>query len=507
LFAFIIILDTKLSEIRVGYSGLISFATGIMMVFSGLVFTLILTRNLSPEQYGTWNLILGLIIYGLILEPTISYWATRETARNIQSQKTSVFFGGIFSLIGIVTYVIISYFVGEQPHVDQNILFFGVILIPLMFVSRILNAINIGWKPQITSYAAFGIEITKVIMGLILIYFLDFGVIGAILTLSFAQIISIIIQIIYVRKKIRNKIKLSFLKKWLKLSWITFYPTINSVLARSDVIVFIIISESMIGLALFSASFVISSLTTNSMSISSTAYSKLLEGGKQNYLQGNFTRLFYFGLPLAAISISFAKPGLFTLNPIYEIAFLIVIILTVKMFFRSMNLTFNTYLLGIENVDKNNKSTTKDFIKSDLFKLPTIRITYQITYYVFLIVGLIILKQQIHEPIILVTYWAVVSLISDIPFTIHLYFIIRKKINLKFELKPILKYFLISSIAFSFVYLITEEFLVYSEDIFVFVPNLAVFVIIGIGIYIIVTYIVDSKTRELVKGIIKEIRK
>ena len=102
MFAFIIILDKKLSEIRVGYSGLISFATGIMMIFSGLVFTLILTRNLSPEQYGTWNLILGLIIYGLILVPTISYWATRETARNIQSQKTSVFFGGIFSLIGIL---------------------------------------------------------------------------------------------------------------------------------------------------------------------------------------------------------------------------------------------------------------------------------------------------------------------------------------------------------------------------------------------------------------------
>ena len=73
-----------MSEIRVGYSGLISFATGILMIFPGLIFTLVLTRNLSPEEYGTWSLILGLVVYGLILEPVISYWSTRETARGNQ---------------------------------------------------------------------------------------------------------------------------------------------------------------------------------------------------------------------------------------------------------------------------------------------------------------------------------------------------------------------------------------------------------------------------------------
>ena len=496
-----------MSEVRVGYSGLISFATGIMMVFTGLAFTVILTRNLSPEEFGTWNLILGLIIYGLILEPIISYWSTRETARNIQSQKTSVFFGGLFSLIGIVSYIVISYFVGGQPHVDQNILFFGVVLIPLMFINRILNAINIGWKPQVTSYATLGIEITKVLAGLILIYFLNFGIVGAILTLALAQMVSIFIQIVFARNKIRNEIKISFLKKWLKFSWVTIYPTLNSVIARSDIIIFIILSESMVGLALFSASIVISSLTTNSMAISSTVYPKLLGGGKQNYLQGNFTRLFYFGLPLAAISITFAKPGLFTLNPIYEIAFLVVIILTVRMFFRTINQTFNTYLLGIETVDKNTDSSTKDFIKSDLFRLPSIRLIHQIAYYVFLIGGLLILKQQTNEPIILVTYWAIVSLINDIPYAIHLYLIIRKKITLRFEFNPLIKYFLTSLGAFGFVYFLTEEFLVYTENIFVFIPNLGLFVIIGIGIYVGITYIIDLKTRELVKGVLSEIKK
>ena len=125
----------------------------------------------------------------------------------------------------------------------------------------------------------------------------------------------------------------------------------------------------------------------------------------------------------------------------------------------------------------------------------------------FLIGGLLILKQQTNEPIILVTYWAIVSLINDIPYAIHLYLIIRKKITLRFEFNPLIKYFLTSLGAFGFVYFLTEEFLVYTENIFVFIPNLGLFVIIGIGIYVGITYIIDLKTRELVKGVLSEIKK
>ena len=496
----------RLSDVRVGYSGLISFATGILMIFPGLIFTLVLTRNLSPEEYGTWSLILGLVVYGLILEPVISYWSTRETARGIQSQKTSVFFGGVFSAIGATTYIVVAYFVGGQPHIDQDILFFGIILIPLMFVNRVLNAINLGWKPQLVSYATCGIEITKVVVALILIYFLNFGVIGAIIALAVGVIISIFIQIILARNKFRNQIKIDFLKKWLKFSWISIYPTINGIVARSDVVVFVIISESLIALAIFAVAIVISNLTSQSIAISTTAYPKLLEGKRKNFLQHNFTRLFYFGVPLAAISIVFAKPSLFALNPIYEIAFLIVMILTIRMFFKNINQTFNTYLLGIETVDKDSDSSAKDFVKSDLFRIPSFHLMYQMVYYAFLIVGLLIIKQQTNEPIDLVTYWAIVSVISDIPYAIHLYLIVRKKIALKFEFQPLAKYFLISLVVFGFAYFLTEEFLVYTENVFVFIPNLALFVGIGIGMYVSITYLIDFRTRELVKGILKEIK-
>ena len=66
-----------MSNIRVTYSGLIGLVIGLSSVVTGLIFILIVTRSLTQEELGTWSLIGGLITYVVILEPMISYWATR----------------------------------------------------------------------------------------------------------------------------------------------------------------------------------------------------------------------------------------------------------------------------------------------------------------------------------------------------------------------------------------------------------------------------------------------
>ena len=87
---------TKLSSIRVTYSGLISFTVGLISVFTGLVFLTIVTRSLSIEEYGTWGLLLNLLAYVIILEPIISYWVIREIPRNLDSGKTAIITSIIF---------------------------------------------------------------------------------------------------------------------------------------------------------------------------------------------------------------------------------------------------------------------------------------------------------------------------------------------------------------------------------------------------------------------------
>ena len=71
---------------------------------------IIITRVLVAEEFGTWTLISGLLFYGIILDPVVGYWVTRETARNIPSQKTSkISFKS--KIIALIFLIIIVYLV------------------------------------------------------------------------------------------------------------------------------------------------------------------------------------------------------------------------------------------------------------------------------------------------------------------------------------------------------------------------------------------------------------
>jgi len=124
-----------LSEIRVTYTGLISLIGGIISVLTGVIFTLVITRTVTPEEYGTWGLILALITYVTLIGPIVSYWSTRDTARNIQSGKTAILSSMLLSIGAVSIYIVISYLMSNYTNVEQNGLLFAAILIPTMFIN------------------------------------------------------------------------------------------------------------------------------------------------------------------------------------------------------------------------------------------------------------------------------------------------------------------------------------------------------------------------------------
>jgi len=73
--------------------------------------------------------------------------------------------------------------------------------------------------------------------------------------------------------------------------------------------------------------------------------------------------------------------------------------------------------------------------------------------------------------------------------------------------KTSVKYLLTSILVFGIVYIIADEFLVYHESIFHFLPNLILYIGLGVLMYGLITLSIDLKTRNLAKSIIKELRK
>jgi len=495
-----------LSSIRVTYSGLIGLVIGLSTIITGLTFVIIVTRSLTQNELGTWSLIGALLSYVIISEPIISYWALRETARGSDSGKTAVVSSTIFSIGAIFVYLVITYFVGSKTDADLEILFFGALMLPFMFINRTLSAISRGWKPQVNSYGILVFDIVKIPGALVFIYFFELTVLGAILSLIVAYIASIIVLIILTRDKINSKIQFKYLKKWFKMAWLPSYIQFPNMVVL-DVLIFSLITGSVFGLAYWTTAFTVGTLVKHSRQITGAVYPKLLEGGSKEYLQENLTRLFYVAFPMLALSIVFAKPILFALNPIYDVVVLVVVFITLRAFAKILADLFAQSLQGIEVVDVKADSTYMDYLKSKLFYVPTIRLIQRGIYLGTLAIGLTLMIQSNDSQLDLVILWSIIALAIQIPFTIYFYILVRKSFPMSINKLAIMKYLLISVIVFGTNYFLIEEFLEFNESIFKFLPNLLLFVVIGVVAYAILTYLTDKRTRSLYKAVIKEIIK
>ena len=495
-----------MSGIRVTYAGLIAFVTGLVTIVFSLATTIIITRSLSPEEFGTWRLIITLLVYVVYIQPVITYWATREIARGIESGKTALMSNALFSCIGIALYLVIIYFLGDQSDADTDILLSAFIMIPALFLYNILTAINLGWKPQAVSYGIIALEASKVPLLLITVIWFELGVSGIIIAMTIAYIPSILLLFIFGKEKIKSKIKIQYVKKWIRLSWLPLYPGFGTIVAALDVLLFTLITGSVVGLAFYGAAIIIAKLCDYAILLSNAVYPKLLEGKEiGSIIQKNITLISFFAIPLATITIFYAKPAVYALNPIYVGAYTAIIFMTIRCFLFAYSVPFARFLEGIEKVDTDENASFKDYIKSKLFLVPSIRFIQYSGYVVSLtIVLMMVISSSTDEE--LVTYWAIVWLCSEIPFFIYFYILMKKNFEFKLEIKMLVKYVLASIITIGTSYFISLEFLEFNPNIFEFLPNLLLFIGSGIFGYLALTYLIDERTRKIFGAIIYELK-
>jgi hypothetical protein len=475
-------------------------------VVTGFGYMMIITRILSIQEYGTWGLINSLMVYGAIFVAIPTVWLVRETARESQTEKTGILSSFIWSSLGVSVYLLMTIILVPQTNTNIMILLFAAILVPLGILQRIIATINLGWKPQISSYGILINEILKIPLALLFVYQLDLGVNGVIISLAISTFSSIILQVIIARKRLQGSFKFSIIKKWFKLSWISMYPKIAFLLYNSDVIIISTIIGSVEIIAYYAAALVIANFVSYAAQISTSVNSKLLGGGKKSIAIQNLTYSVYFAIPLLSLSVVLAETGLTILNPIYQSAAIVVIFLSFKMLFRSFSGIMENYLTGIEEVDIKENPSIKDFLKSKFFTIPTLRIIQYSIYLIILSVVIILINSSTSN-MELIIIWSIISMMIHIPLLIFLILKVRSEFKTNFETFSILKYILSGFVVFGFLSFLIDEFLIMSEKLEEIIPNVLIFISIGIGLYVLITYLIDSKTKNLINGVIQEINR
>jgi hypothetical protein len=496
-----------MSSIRVTYSGLIGLIVSLLGVATGTIFVILVTRNLLPEEFGLWTLIGSLVSYVLIINPVITYWSTRQIARGEEIGRTALATTGMFSIAGAIGYIGIAFFIALTTDADLDVLLLSSILIPLMFTTNILTSICMGFKPQAVSYALLAFEVSKIPFGFLLVAVFEFGIIGAIVATMFSSVIRIIVLAIHARGKIIGTIKLSIIKFWFKLSWLTIYLGGAGFIHKLDVLIFSILTNSFLGLAYWGVAQTASKFVGHSTYLSTGLYPKLLSGGRIEIAEQNLIRTLYFAIPLLGFSIVFAKPALHVLNPLYIEGVLIVIFISLRTFTAQIQTIFFDILSANESVDMDKQASFRQFIKSKLFFLPTLDYIYSISYVSILVVFLLFFNEENSSEIFVVTIWSGIAFVATIPFLIYGITAVRKQHNFHFTYPPIIKYAAITIIISFLITMISEEYLTYHQSIFEFVPQVIPLCALFIILYFGLTFVFDESTKKLFKAIIKEIIK
>jgi len=494
-----------LSNIRVTYSGFIAFISGLVGVFFGLIFTLIVTRRLLPEEYGTWGLLLSIVNYLLISEVIFSYWSMRQIARGEDVGKSSILSSSLLSILIMPLFVAYVFLISENSEANFEILLLGVLLIPVSFISQSLSAINLGHKPHVVSYSQIIFQSVKIPAALITIVIFDFGVFGVVLAILAAYIGKIIVQLYYARSKLKGKYSYQKLKWWIKLSWISLFRWIPNYLQTIDVALYSLITGSVIGIAYYHAAFAIAAIVGHSGFLSQALYPKLLADKSFDGIKKNLNHVLYFAILLIGISIVFSKPALFALNPLYLNAWPIAIVLAFKVFLQALRTIPVYIILGTEQVDTESNPKFSRLIKSNLFKLPKFLSIFELGYVIVLIAFLLIFTNSISE-LELVFWWAMIGLFFEIPTSIFLWMYSAKYVKLSFPIINLLKYLLGISVLIIFFLITSDLILNYEPSIYDFLPSLLLELTLCVGVYIGLTYLIDKETRNLLKSILNEIR-
>lgn len=491
-----------MDDIRVTYSGLLGFAVAIGGMVAGLAFTIIVTRQLSPEEFGVWAVIGSMTSYSLTAEPVISYWTTRQIARGKPVGKTSMVSTSMFAGGSIPVYLMSIYlFTGiEAAFFDSMLL--GVLLVPALFVKYTLSSINMGYRPHAVSVAIAALQATKIPAGLALVFFLGLGLEGAILAIFAAYLVDIVVQLCYARPRLAVRLDFTYLWGWIRQSWIPLYGRISGVLYTLDIILYTAITGSVVGAAYYAAALVAAKMVIHTNQVSQALYPKLLAEGSRDHISENFTLLMYFAIPLLVLSILFSRHAMFLLNPEYVVAWAAGALLAVAMFLQVLMNFARNVLRGIDGVDLEERPSYSALLKSRLFLVATIDNVYYIVYLVALVASLYIFRDM-PEPM-LVVVWSSVMLAVSGPFLLYFALLVRRHSPFR-PSGNILRY-VGGAACMAAVFLITNDTLVvFDISIYSYLPGLLSELAVCCLTYLGITYAIDRKTRLLFRRVISEI--
>jgi O-antigen/teichoic acid export membrane protein len=486
------------NTIRVQYAGFIIFTAQIISIGTGLFFTLLLSRNMTQQEYGIWANIFDLVGYFLLFSGLFPFWAVRFEARQRQgAAKTGLLANLIISLASAAIYISLTpsltraFNIGGQYIAMYLIASAQIINLHLVVM---LESILRAKRPQAIGYGLLIEEITKITLAYVLIVRFQQLFLGALLSLIVGATVQVIYYLTLTAGELKQKIQWTYAREWLKGSTANLYNAIGTQLAAIPIILlFLLGSQAARGNYQAAATF--AAMIGYALFLSYALYPKLLTEYNAKDVTGSLKTVLMFAIPMTTIVLTIPDSLLTILKVNYNEATPILLLLALDAFILLITQFGTNVIFGAEKLDEEATIPLRKLLGSKIFKvftLPYVQAAISIP------TSLFVLSQfGGGQPVLAAVYVTAINLVAHTATMLIQYVMMHKSVPIKIPWINIGKYILAAVPAAIVLHMlpdVTTITLTFAE------------VLVGAAIYMAILLTIDQEARKIVAEIWRELK-
>lgn len=491
-----------MGQVRLRYTGLTAYTASVVMMFTGLAFTLIITRRLTAEELGAWRYIGTLISYFATPVYLMGFWATRVTAQGKAVLGTTTTMAALFSALATLIFVALSGAFAASIDFPATVFLIAALEIPSIYIYTILESTASAIRPHLNYYASIIQEAVKLPIGVVLVLSLKLGLTGAVWAAVAGFASRAIAMGLFLRDIEWGRPNRSTALGILTRTWLPLYSSIPPSILALDTVIVAVIYRTAEPLGYAAAVYLLGSVVAMSGNLAAGLYPRMLRAPSEKDVETAIKLVFMIAAPSSIGALILAENLLNLLRPEYIGGSIVVPMVIIQTLFYIVGNIFDSVIIGEERADFDETAGFKKLLRSRLFLLPTMNYVYSAVYLSTLVATLYLASPT--GPIQILYLWVAVNAASTAGFTVFKWRIARQRVKFSLPTASLIKY-LAASLLMSIILLFTRPSGLPIE-ISSALPQTLVPVAIGAATYFAALYTVDGEFRAIVRTVLRRLR-
>lgn len=352
-------------------SGLLFYAERIYSTLVGFLFVLLVTRNLSPVEFGSWSVISSILTYACLATFT-NYWVTRLRARGVVEATTSglvlsVIFAGVASLALLFLKPLLS----RELHVPESALFIALFYVPAIYINSTVYASLYALSPSRAAVSEFVFETGKMLAAVLLWLTWSITLETALLAVLAGHASQALYLLASARKDFASRPSRSVVRKVASLSVFNLATQPASLVAGLDVPIISLLTGNL-AVAYYTVVNTFSGLVGYSYVLARGLYPSMLRtddsGVHRRSVEESLRLLLLLGVPMLAGTVFVAPNLLYLFRPEYTCAADVLRVASASALLGSVGGVLGDALQGAERADVEGRSL-REIANSKIFRV------------------------------------------------------------------------------------------------------------------------------------------